>query len=132
MTGTSSTSLFGIVVVVAFQNAFRLEMYWNIFFLKKKHFDISALKWSKNTKNNQFEAIKNSKFCKNTFQPQNKRGLHLLLHKLAFCFLQYEFVWFSFFINRYLFHTEEYGQGKQTYNSGVCVKGSTSNEFKVD
>jgi len=27
MTGTSSTSLFGIVVVVAFQNAFRLEMY---------------------------------------------------------------------------------------------------------
>jgi hypothetical protein len=25
-----------------------------------------------------------------------------------------------------------YSQGKKTYNSGICVKGSTSNEFKVD
>jgi hypothetical protein len=26
---------------------------------------------------------------------------------------------------------EKYGQGKKTYNSGVYVKGSTSNESKV-
>jgi hypothetical protein len=31
-----------------------------------------------------------------------------------------------------VFHTEEYGQGRKTYNSGVCVKGSTFNEFEVD
>jgi hypothetical protein len=29
-------------------------------------------------------------------------------------------------------YIEEYGQGRKTYNSGVCVKGSTSNEFEVD
>jgi hypothetical protein len=37
-----------------------------------------------------------------------------------------------YFINGHVFHTEEYGQGKKTFNNGVCVKGSTSNEFKVD
>jgi hypothetical protein len=37
-----------------------------------------------------------------------------------------------YFINGYMFHTKEYEQGRKTYNSGVCVKGSTSNEFKVD
>jgi hypothetical protein len=36
------------------------------------------------------------------------------------------------FINGYVFHTEEYGQGRKTYNNRVCVKESTSNEFKVD
>jgi len=30
------------------------------------------------------------------------------------------------------FHTEEYGQGRKTYNNGVCVKGSTSSELEVD
>jgi hypothetical protein len=29
-------------------------------------------------------------------------------------------------------YIEEYGQGRKTYNSGVCVKGPTSNEFEVD
>jgi hypothetical protein len=38
----------------------------------------------------------------------------------------------KYFINEHVFHTEEYGQGKKTFNNGVCVKGSTSNEFKVD
>jgi hypothetical protein len=31
-----------------------------------------------------------------------------------------------------VFHTKEYGQGKETYNNGVCVKRSTSNKFEVD
>jgi hypothetical protein len=30
------------------------------------------------------------------------------------------------------FHTEEYGQGRKTYNNGDCVKGSTSTELEVD
>jgi len=38
----------------------------------------------------------------------------------------------GYFVNGYVFHTEEYGQGRKTYNSGVCVKGSTSNELEVD
>ena len=32
----------------------------------------------------------------------------------------------------YVFHTEEYGHGRKTYNNGVCVKGSTSSELEVD
>jgi len=36
------------------------------------------------------------------------------------------------FVNRYVFHTEEYGHGRNTYNSGVCIKGSTSSEFEVN
>jgi hypothetical protein len=31
-----------------------------------------------------------------------------------------------------VFHTEEYGHGRKTYNIGVCVKGSTSSELEVD
>jgi hypothetical protein len=31
-----------------------------------------------------------------------------------------------------VFHTEEYESGRNTYNNGVCVKRSTSNEFEVD
>jgi hypothetical protein len=38
----------------------------------------------------------------------------------------------GYFINGHVFHTEEYGQGRKTYNSGICIKGSISNEFKVD
>jgi hypothetical protein len=38
----------------------------------------------------------------------------------------------GYFINGYVFHTEEYGHGRKTYNSGVCIKGSTSSEFEVD
>jgi len=37
-----------------------------------------------------------------------------------------------YFVNGYVFHTEEYGHGRKTYNSGVCVKGSTSSELEVD
>lgn len=36
-----------------------------------------------------------------------------------------------YFFNEYVFHTEEYGQGKKTYNNRVCVMGLTSNEFKT-
>ena len=38
----------------------------------------------------------------------------------------------GYFVNGYVFHTEEYGQGRKTYNCGVCVKGSTSSELEVD
>jgi len=37
-----------------------------------------------------------------------------------------------YFVNGYVFHTEEYGHGRKTYNNGVCIKGSTSSEFEVD
>jgi hypothetical protein len=38
----------------------------------------------------------------------------------------------GYFVNGYVFHTEEYGHGRKTYNSGVYVKGSTSSELEVD
>jgi hypothetical protein len=38
----------------------------------------------------------------------------------------------EYFVNGYVFHTEEYGHGRKTYNIGVCVKGSTSSELEVD
>jgi hypothetical protein len=38
----------------------------------------------------------------------------------------------GYFVNGYMFHTEEYEHGRKTYNNGVCVKGSTSSEFEVD
>jgi hypothetical protein len=37
-----------------------------------------------------------------------------------------------YFVNGYVFHTKEYGQGRKTDNNGVCVKGSTSSELEVD
>jgi hypothetical protein len=38
----------------------------------------------------------------------------------------------GYFVNGYVFHTEEYGNGRKTYNSGVCIKGSTCSEFEGD
>jgi len=38
----------------------------------------------------------------------------------------------EYFFNGYVFHTEEYEHGRKTYNSGVCVKGSTSSELEVN
>jgi len=38
----------------------------------------------------------------------------------------------EYFVNGYVFHTEEYGHGRKTYNISVCVKGSTSSELEVD
>ena len=38
----------------------------------------------------------------------------------------------EYFINGHVFHTEEYSQVRKTYNNGVHVKRSTSNEFEVD
>ena len=37
-----------------------------------------------------------------------------------------------YFINGHVFHIEEYDKGRKIYNNGVCVIGSTSNEFKVN
>jgi hypothetical protein len=38
----------------------------------------------------------------------------------------------EYFVNGYVFHTEEYRHGRKTYNSGVYVKESTYSEFEVD
>jgi len=38
----------------------------------------------------------------------------------------------GYFFNRYVFHTEEYGHGRKTYNNNVYIKGSTCSEFEVD
>jgi hypothetical protein len=38
----------------------------------------------------------------------------------------------KYFINGHVFHTKEYEHDKKTYNSEVCVKRLTSNEFEVD
>ena len=38
----------------------------------------------------------------------------------------------GYFVNGHVFHTEEYGHGRKTYNIGVCIKGSTFSEFEVD
>jgi len=38
----------------------------------------------------------------------------------------------GYFVNGYVFHTEEYRHEEKTYNNGVCVKGSTCSEFEVD
>jgi hypothetical protein len=38
----------------------------------------------------------------------------------------------GYFVNGYVFHTEEYRHGRKTYNNCVCIKGSTSSEFEVD
>ena len=37
-----------------------------------------------------------------------------------------------YFINGHVFYTKEQGQGRKTFNNGVCVKGSTFNEFEVN
>ncbi|GJY26887.1 transposase, Ptta/En/Spm [Tanacetum coccineum] len=38
----------------------------------------------------------------------------------------------GYFVNGYKFHTLKHGDGWVTHNSGVCVKGSTYNEFESD
>jgi hypothetical protein len=38
----------------------------------------------------------------------------------------------GYFVNGYVFHNEEYGHGRKTYNNDVYVKGSTSSELEVD
>ena len=37
----------------------------------------------------------------------------------------------EYFVNGYVFHTEEYGHGRKTYNNGVCINGQTFSEFEV-
>ncbi|GJW85424.1 hypothetical protein Tco_0158569 [Tanacetum coccineum] len=38
----------------------------------------------------------------------------------------------GYFVNGYKFHTLKHGDRRVTHNSGVCVKGSTYNEFESD
>lgn len=38
----------------------------------------------------------------------------------------------GYFIDEHMLYTKQYGHGRRTYNSGVYVKGSTSNKFDVD
>jgi len=51
--------------------------------------------------------------------------LSLRLERKVKCYNRY-------FVNGYVFHTKEYGHWRKTYNNGVYIKGSTSNEFEVD
>jgi hypothetical protein len=37
-----------------------------------------------------------------------------------------------YFINKYVFHTEEYEEGINIYNIEFCIRGSISNKFEVD
>ena len=53
--------------------------------------------------------------------PKSLSSLSLGLERKVKCYNGY-------FVNGYVFHTEEYGQGRKTYNCGVCVKGSTSSQ----
>ncbi|KAI3509243.1 hypothetical protein L1887_24368 [Cichorium endivia] len=38
----------------------------------------------------------------------------------------------GYFVNGYKFHTEKYGDGRVTHNSGVCVRGTCYNETECD
>jgi hypothetical protein len=72
-----SESVFGSVVMIVFQSIFYSEMYQNnIFYFLKIIFDISALKWSKNTKKILiWSKEKNQKFLnffKNAFEIQKQ------------------------------------------------------------
>jgi hypothetical protein len=49
-------------------------------------------------------------------------SLSLGLERKVKCYNRY-------FVNGYVFHTEKYGHGRKAYNSGVCVKRSTSSEL---
>ena len=51
--------------------------------------------------------------------------LSMCLERKVKCYNRY-------FVNGYVFHTEEYGHGRKTYNNCVCIKGSTLSEFEVD
>jgi len=51
--------------------------------------------------------------------------LSLVLERKVKCYNGY-------FVNEYVFHTEEYGHRRKTYNNDVCIKGSTFSEFEVD
>jgi len=65
------------VVAVAFESGFYSEMYQNNIFFKKIISDISALKWSKNTKKLLIWNRKNKKisiFFKNIFKTQKQTG----------------------------------------------------------
>ena len=72
-----SESVFGSVVMIVFQSIFYSEMYQNnIFYFLKIIFNISALKWSKNTKKiliwSKEKNKKFLKFFKNTFEIQKQ------------------------------------------------------------
>jgi hypothetical protein len=38
----------------------------------------------------------------------------------------------GYFVNGYVFHTEEYGHERKTYNNNIYITGSTCSDFEVD
>jgi len=54
------------------------------------------------------------------------------LNLLCLGFERNDYYYNKYFVNEYIFYTKEYGNGKKSYNSGVYIKRSTSNEFEVD
>jgi len=57
----------------------------------------------------------------------NTKSLKLLslgLEQKKWCYNKY-------FFNKYVFHTKDYGETKNTYNNKICVKRLIFNEFKI-
>jgi hypothetical protein len=75
---SNNSSPFGIVIAVAFQSTFHLEMYRNNVFLFffKFIFDISISKQSKNTKKINLKQIKKIYFLKALLKYKNKRAFN--------------------------------------------------------
>ena len=46
--------------------------------------------------------------------------------------LRYAWSYEGYFVNGYKFHTQKYGDGRVTHNSGVCVRGTCYNEPESD
>jgi hypothetical protein len=50
--------------------------------------------------------------------------LYLYLEQQIWCYNKY-------FFNKYVFHTKDYGESKNIYNSEICVKRSIFNKIKI-
>ncbi|XP_042465617.1 uncharacterized protein LOC122048075 [Zingiber officinale] len=80
------------------------------------------------------------RFCDQEFAPwfksyvyDNQAHLeHQMLFHLSWGPKAMVRTWPAYFINGYNFHTQEYGKGKTTMNSGVCVQSSNDGGVSTD
>ncbi|CAI9276919.1 unnamed protein product [Lactuca saligna] len=81
-----------------------------------------------------FERFRDQHFAKwfkdHVFQQSNDISQHL--ECLARGPLRHVRSYKGYFVNGYKFHTEKYGDGRVTHNSGVCVRGTCYNETECD
>ncbi|XP_052620614.1 uncharacterized protein LOC111890162 isoform X1 [Lactuca sativa] len=81
-----------------------------------------------------FERFRDQHFAKwfkdHVFQQSNDINQHLKC--LARGPLRHVRSYKGYFVNGYKFHTEKYGDGRVTHNSGVCVRGTCYNETECD